>query len=243
MSKKRVLIILVVILVVSATVLSLFNMFRTKNQPLSEISQEKETVSGQLPISNQESRPFSEAEIQRQFNIFKNNSTAKKASDGFLHIEMVGPEKNPIPLHTVMPALNIKLSQEISELLSPLDYQFFSCYSQTKPIGWGIGLAVGNPDKTSFTKENLDEEMIYRIRNWESRMFPDLHTILFPDMLFSPSELSQNIVFKDGSSRYADINLPYGERGSINYLTIGYSIFISNSVDCLKKGASELFMP
>jgi len=81
-----------------------------------------------------------------------------------------------------------------------------------------------------FTYDVLDTMKV-----WEDTILPNLNTVLFPDIDFNEDSLNQKIEFRDGKYRYAEINLPGGEKGSINYDAIEYGIIVSVSPSCLDK--------
>lgn len=243
MSKKKIFILLVIILVVSATALSIFNSFQNRNIQQEEISKEDLGTSQGLPISENKQPPLSDVEIKKQFETFVTNSRAKKTFEGFLHTEIIDPNKSSISLNTTMPALEFIMGQELSEKIIPDDYQFFSCYYPEKSIDFGIKLNTQTIDENDTQNSSPEYSISIDMKKWENTILKDLHNIIFPKIVFSPSELSQNLIFKDGLARYAEIKLPNDQKSSINYSIVGRNIFISTSIDCLKKGANELFRP
>jgi hypothetical protein len=89
-------------------------------------------------------------------------------------------------------------------------------------------------------KGNLYKDEMSFMKNWESTMFQDTRTILFPDANFTPQELQQKTVFKNGKYRYASISLTDNTQGSINYSLVDDFVVISNSVACLDKASADL---
>lgn len=75
---------------------------------------------------------------------------------------------------------------------------------------------------------------------WESKMFQDLHKIIFPNTTFSDSGLKQNLVFQNGEYRYAKVNFPGGGEGSVNYTVQENQLIVAPSLNCMNEVVSKL---
>jgi len=86
---------------------------------------------------------------------------------------------------------------------------------------------------------NLYQDELAWMKEWEKSMFKDMHSIVFSGIPFDQKNLDQRTEFKSGKYRYADITLPDGTKGSLNYNIVFDSIIMTNSQDCLKKVSDD----
>ena len=82
---------------------------------------------------------------------------------------------------------------------------------------------------------NLNPDTFTWMKNWEKNMLQDLHPVLFPGADFNQGDLNQNLQFRDGKFRYAEIKLPDGGASSINYYVSLNGVIITTSVSCMEK--------
>jgi len=124
--------------------------------------------------------------------------------------------------------LGIKIDPRIHDYLDN-GYQTFYCPEPDGKKEFGIFLEY-NLEKIyrGFSYDILD-----MLKGWEGTIFPDFHTVLYPNTNFSESELNQKIEFRNGKYRYAQVNLPGGKKGSIQYEAIEFGIIVSTSPSCL----------
>jgi hypothetical protein len=206
--------------------------------------QKKETVS-QEPAQNQESAipaalpsgagsSGSQENIEKAREIFENITqetiSEETKKEGSKKIDFENQKGGPIPLSDFEKALGVEIYPELQKYLNN-GYQVFYCPGSGGKKEFGIYLQY-NMEKLyrGFTYDVLD-----MMKDWENTIFPDLHTVLYPNSDFSGSELNQKLQFKNGKYRYAEMNLPGGEKGSIEYEAIESGVIISASPSCLDK--------
>lgn len=228
MSPKKIFIAIGLVVIVAISVIMLFL-----------LSQKKETVS-QDQAQNQESAipaalpSGSQGSVEEARKIFE-NITQETISDetkkeGSKKIDFKNQKGSPIPLSDFENALDIKIHPKLQEYLNN-GYQVFYCPGTDGKKEFGIYLQY-NMEKIykGFTYDVLD-----MMKNWENTIFSDLHTVLYPNSDFSDSELDQKLQFKNGKYRYAEMNLPSGEKGSIEYEAIESGVIVAASPSCLEK--------
>ena len=134
-------------------------------------------------------------------------------------------------------ASGLKINTDVKSILNGRSYEVFNCPNNAG--GKDFGLTLYFKVLGSFSDSSLDLKKW--LAEWESTMFTDTHTIIFPNMNFTNADLKQDIKFKDGKYRYAEIILPDGSKGSLNYSMIGgNAIVISSSVKCLDAAAASI---
>ncbi|NTU67242.1 MAG: hypothetical protein HGB08_04990 [Candidatus Moranbacteria bacterium] len=134
-------------------------------------------------------------------------------------------------------AMGIKIDEHLSGLLKSDSYNVFSCKTTSGIRNIGIEI---NIKLLSGYKGDLYQDEVQFLRNWEVTMLPDLKSVLFPNVDFSQKYLEQELIFKDGKYRYANVELPNNIESSINYDIAGDSILISNSLECLEKASNAV---
>jgi len=228
MSPKKIFIAAGLVVIVAVSVIVLFL-----------LSQKKETIS-QEPAQNQESAipaalPFgSQENIKEVRKVFENavqeTTSDKTKAEGSKKIDFENQKGSTIPLSDFESALDVEIYPKLQEYLNN-GYQVFYCPGTDGKKEFGIYLQY-NMEKLyrGFTYDVLD-----MMKNWESTIFPNLHTVLYPNSNFSGSELNQKLQFKNGKYRYAEVNLPGGEKGSIEYEAIESGVIVAASPSCLEK--------
>ena len=131
----------------------------------------------------------------------------------------------------VSPILSaVPIPSKIQEYLSN-GYQIFYCPGPDGKKEYGAYLDYNQVKiYRGFTYDVLD-----MMKSWETTIFPNFHTVLFPNIDFSQDDLNQKIEFRDGKYRYAEVNLPGGKKGSINYEDVEFGVIIAASPSCLDK--------
>jgi hypothetical protein len=233
MSPKKIFIAIGLAVIVAVSVIMLFL-----------LSQKKETIS-QEPAQNSESAipaalpsgtgsSGSQENVAEAQKIFKNITQEKISNqtkqEGSKKIYFKNQKGSPIPLSDFENALGAKIYPELQKYLNN-GYQVFYCLGAGNEKEFGIYLEY-DMEKVyrGFTYDVLD-----MTKDWEKSIFPDLHTVLFPGVDFGKDSSNQKIDFRDGKYRYAEVNLPNGEKRSINYDAIEAGIIIAASPSCLDK--------
>jgi hypothetical protein len=228
MSLKKIFIAVGIIVIVAVSVIVLYL-----------LSQKKETIS-QEPVQNQESAipaslPSGNLEnVEKARKIFE-NITQETISDetkkeGSKKVDFENQKGNPIPLSDFGKALDVEIYPELQKYLNN-GYQVFYCPGTDGKKEFGIYLEY-DMEKLyrGFTYDVLD-----MMKDWENTIFPNLHAVLYPNSDFSENELNQKIEFRNGKYRYAELNLPGGENGSIEYNAIEFGVVVAASPSCLDK--------
>ncbi|MFA6193527.1 MAG: hypothetical protein WC726_01525 [Parcubacteria group bacterium] len=233
MSPKKIFIVAGIVVIVAVSVVMLFLLSQKKETILQEPAQNQEgAIPATLPSKTESSG--SQENIKEARKIFE-NVTQETISDetkkeGSKKIDFKNQKGSPIPLSDFENALNVKIHPKLQEYLNN-GYQVFYCPGTDGKKEFGIYLQY-NMEKVyrGFTYDVLD-----MMKNWESTIFPDLHTVLYPNYDLSDSELDQKLQFKNGKYRYAEMNLPGGEKGSIEYEAIESGVIAAASPSCLEK--------
>ncbi|MFA5872310.1 MAG: hypothetical protein WC858_06375 [Parcubacteria group bacterium] len=152
-----------------------------------------------------------------------------------------------IQLDSFLESVGAKVNPKIKSLVGSSYYGFFYCPKGTDNKDFGMTLDLASD---SQNLGSVNSQAINAMLQWEPFMLKDLHNILFPGINFNDTQISQPLVFKDGKFRYAEVNLPGGEKSSINYAVDIYppdhpsavnKVFIATSQECLEKSLGYLF--
>jgi len=185
-----------------------------------------------LPSETESSGNLENVEKARKIfeNISRETVSDKTKKEGSKRIDFKNQKGSPIPLSDFEKALGVEVYPKLREYLSN-GYQVFYCPGMGEKKELGVFLQY-NMEKiyVGFTYEVLE-----MMTGWENTILPNLHTVLFPGIDFSEDNLNQKIEFRDGKYRYAEIYLPGGDKGSINYDAIEYGIIVAVSPSCLDK--------
>lgn len=233
MPLKKNFIALGIVVIVAVSVMMLFLLFQKKETISQEPAQnQKGAIPATLPSKTESSG--SQDNIKEAQKIFE-NITQEKISDqtkkeGSKKVDFENQKGSPIPLSDFENALDVEIYPELQKYLND-GYQIFYCPGAGDEKELGIYLEY-NMEKIyrGFTYDVLD-----MTKDWEKSIFPDLHTVLFPGVDFGKDSSNQKIDFRDGKYRYAEVNLPNGEKRSINYDAIEAGIIIAASPSCLNK--------
>lgn len=231
MSPKKIFIVvgIVAVVAVSATVLFLLSQ-KEKTVPQEQTQNSGNATPASLPPQTEPSVNQGNVEqAQKIFgNITQETISDKTKNEGSKRVSFENQKGSPISLSDFKKALGVKVDPKLQEYLDN-SYQTFYCPEADGKKEFGVYLGY-NMEKIyrGFTYDVLD-----MMKSWEGTILPDLHSVLFPGIDFSEDGLNQKIGFRDGKYRYAEVDLPGGEKGSINYSTIEFGILISSSPSCL----------
>lgn len=144
-----------------------------------------------------------------------------------------------IALDQIENGLELSINKNLKPILDQYDYDLTKCSSSEKN-DFGIQLTIkyipGYPEEEISAARRF-------LREWEPSMLKDLHTVIFPNLNFSDELLNQSLNFGDGKYRFAEVSLPDGKKGSINYGIVGNYIVFTSSKDCLDKTSNDLITP
>jgi hypothetical protein len=231
MSLKKIYIAIGLVAIVAVSVVMLFLLFQKKETISQEPAQKQESAipaalpSGTEAVMSQENvgeaRKISE-------NITQETISDETKKEGLKRISFENKKGSPIPLSDFERALGIKIDPALREYLDN-GYQVFYCPEAGGKKEFGVFLEY-NLKKIyrGFSYDVLD-----MLKGWETKIFPDLHAVLYPNSIFSEGELNQKIDFRHGKYRYAEVNLPNREKGSIQYEAIELGIIITTAPSCL----------
>jgi hypothetical protein len=156
-------------------------------------------------------------------------------------LRLVSEENQPVDLKSFQEALGLNINSVIEGMIDSSFYSLISCPRNDGDYDLGIMLNVkhfSQSEKINFS--TLSDQISKAMKDWEKTMLKDLHPFLFPREKFSESQISQELVFRDGKYRFASIILPSGRKGSINYQIFGDPMVIATSPECLDKVSSSL---
>jgi hypothetical protein len=233
MSLKKIFIASGIVVIVAVSVIVLYLLSQKKETVSQEPAQNQESaIPSVLPSGTESSRNQEDvAEARKIFeNAVQETTSDKTKTDGSKKIDFKNQKGSPIPLSDFENDLDVKIYPELQKYLDN-GYQVFYCPGTDGKKEFGIFL-------------EYDMEKLYRVftydvldmmKNWESTILPDLHIVLYPNSDFSGSELNQKLQFKNGKYRYAEINLPGGGKGSIEYEAIESGVIVAASPLCLDK--------
>lgn len=211
-------------------------------------NKQENTQKEKQPSSQAISLPFSEdvsvgnidnkAEIQKIFSKY----TTEAVKNDIQETRFKDEGGKIIPLKKFSASIGFNVNSSIESIIDRNNYSVFSCAGKNGRKSFGLIFFV----RTFEKNENVDYKRLYedaenRMKKWERTMLHDLHSILFPQIQFSGNQLDQNLAFKDGKYRYAEITLPDGTKSSLNYALLGDPIVISASVECMDKATENLF--
>lgn len=228
--------IIIVVIIFLAAVGSIF-WFLNKSGKRS-VSEEKINESGSVPIlpqfGNAETLAISDSknqtEIKNQFRrVAEEEVSVETEREKIKWFSLRDTSGKVIPLDNFLEANEAKIHPKIKELLAESDYEIFYCPAEKEKKDFGIVLYVS---PTGFYPGRYSDAMRY-LREWENTILSDFHNVLFPNIGFSPSDLRQKLVFRDGKYRFAEVILPGEKKGSINYENFGDAVVIATSMECL----------
>ena len=171
-------------------------------------------------------------------NISKETISMKTIGDGSKMIEFKDENGDFIPLSDFEKATGIKIYGKLQNYLDSEDYRIFYCPTENNEKEFSVYFG----ENVQKAYSNLFPDTILWMKDWEKTMLQDLHAILFPGIVFNDGDLNQNLQFKDGKYRYADIRLPDGKKGSINYFISENGVIVSSSLPCMDEMV-EIYEP
>ena len=176
-------------------------------------------------------------EIKNAFNEYKSKAFSEDIKkDQVNWYEFFGKDGKIILLDQFSSSVGLAVNNNLKKVLDKRNYDTFFCAEGGSGRSFGLMLN----EKLLPTYPHLHADVVSWMKEWESSIFKDTHTVLLPNVDFNPAELDQKLNFKEGKYRYAEINLPDGRKSSINYQIIGDSIIISTSVACLDKASNDV---
>jgi len=175
------------------------------------------------------------SQIQNGYNKFSSSTP-----ESFKWTDFVGPNRKSINLNDFSQAVGLKINPGLTNLLDTSKFDLFSCPASDGIKNFGIAL---NFKLLPDYKGDLYKDELSIMSRWEPTLFQDTKTIIFPNINFSPQQLTQKLIFTNGQYRYAEISLPDNKKSSINYEIIDDYVVIANSPDCLKKASDEILAP
>lgn len=174
--------------------------------------------------------PYDQTQSKQEFQKFL---TAPAPTNQLTQI--VDTRNKILPLNQFAAAMDIKINSTLNSFLDPYDYQLVRCADIPGSAGLMLNLGLF-PNKL-----HLYTDAQKMMRNWESTLLEDTYPVIFPNAGFTTKSASNQIlVFKDGQYRYAQVKLPNGTIGSINYSLIFDSITITNSPQCLAEVSAKV---
>lgn len=235
MDKKKMIITIGVVVFVLVIALFLISRFLVSQKSSIVVpSQEEKAVS--LPLAEMKSQIVDNPKNLNDINSAFSQSISQPVLEetkkhDFQLIEFKGKDNQVISLDDFTKATGLKINPDIKNLLKSDDYFLFYCFLPTNQKSFGIVFRL----KLFESYRNLYSDEARWMKEWEKTILRDTYKIIFPDINFSEVELSQEVKFKDGKYRFAEIVLPNGSRSSINYSIIGDYTVITSSKECLDK--------
>jgi len=180
------------------------------------------------------SNPTDKAVIWKAFNDF----VSKNQSEPFTRTVFQDANNKSVSLPNFASAVGLAINGNLNNLLDQTTFNLFSCPSAAGAKN--IGLVVTLKFMPDY-KGNLYQDETAFMKAWEKTLLPDTHNLLLPTISFTPEQLSQPLVFKDGKYRYADVVLPDGSESSINYQVVEDYIILSTSAECLSTASEGVY--
>lgn len=249
----RKLIIIVIAIVGLAAILFVILKFRTpvkESVPISTIP----AVSPSLPsaVSSSLSSPTRDQyikisnpnnadEIKKVFNGFVNESvTPQTDALGLKAIKLVDSQGKPLSLKAVFSEIGAAVPESLADFIDGKDYEIFYCPAGSEKKEYGLVLYAKSIESRPLDEKDY-QNISDKLKQWESAMFGDLHSLLFPNITFPDAEVSQSLQFQNGTARFAEVQLPVGAKSSINYKQLGAPVIFASSLDCLNDGIGYFF--
>lgn len=239
MSKNKIVSVIIFIIVALIILLFVINSFFAAKKVNTGTPLQQTTGVATLPESRTKNKIINDPKNLEEINSAFMSATSQPATSeaatlGFQPIEYKDKNSQTIPLGDFIKATGIKINTNIQNLLRENDYFTFRCPKSPNNFEYGVVFHV----KLIESNKNLPFDEERWMKEWEKTMFRDTYKIIFPNLSFNDSELNQEIIFRDGKYRFAEVILPDKTKSSINYGIIGDYVVISNSKDCLDKISS-----
>ncbi len=156
---------------------------------------------------------------------------AEIGKKGYTQTRVKDKNNKVIPLDNFTQSVGATIYPKIRSLLKDDDYYLVNCGKNN----FGLIVNVRLFDNYS----NLYQDEKTWMKEWGKEMLKDTHSVIFPGIVFNKENLDQKIEFKEGKYRYADILLPDGSKGSLNYNIVFDSIIITGSLECMDKVSAD----
>lgn len=229
MTKKTLFILIAIgILELVAIVFLIVGKFGNNNIQNNQPSTPNPTV---LPAGEEDSKQNIQSVETKIKNISESPASQQAVKEGVESMEFKDAQGSKILLTDFEKATKISITGQLRSYLDSKDYDMYYCPAENNGKNFGVYLGYN----VSKAYGNLYPDTKKWMKDWEKTMLRDLHAMLFPDMIFSDSDLNQNLEFKDGKFRYAEVRLPGGKISSINYHVSDNGVIISASPSCLDK--------
>jgi hypothetical protein len=230
---KRTLFILIGIgiLALSAIIFLLIGKLGKSNNEIQSANQSSTPSPATLPTEVANSQQNAQ-DVQKIIENAKQDPiSAQTTQDGSKLVDFKDQSGNPISLSDFEKTTGSTINQQLRSYLDSKDYRIFYCPAENNGKDFGVYLGYN----VSRAYDNLYPDTKKWMKDWEKNMLRDLHMLLFPDIVFSDNDLNQQLQFKDGKYRYAEIRLPGGKISSINYHVSDNGVIISTALPCLSK--------
>jgi hypothetical protein len=236
MNKNKIISAVIIVIVLLIVLLFFINKYVASKKTVTNQSLQPPVGAVALPDSGTKKQVINDSknleEINSAFKKTLSQPIVPEATPfGFQPIEFKDKSNQTISLGDFANATGIKINVGIKDLLRENDYFVFRCLESTNNIRYGIVFHV----KLLDSNKNLPSDEAKWMKEWEKTIFKDTYKIIFPDINFNGAELNQELNFKDGKYRFADVLLPSGSKGSINYSIVGDYVIIAGSKECLDK--------
>jgi hypothetical protein len=249
MKKTTLFLIILSILIITAATITFFISKLKESEKIGRGNQQLETYPTQnLPAEQANKispdvilieKPEDQANIKKSYDDYVNQVFR---SDPFvsddqisLHYPPVDKKGSLVNINALFNAIGAKINPKLGEIAGERFYGFQYCMNERLEKEYSLILDTSDTEE-SISKNNIIESKEAMLQ-WEPFLLKDLHSILFPGVVFQDNLLNQKFIFKDGEYRYTDLILP-GGKSSINYFVDDYprnKIIISTSQNCLKK--------
>lgn len=234
MDRKKIIIVGIIVVIVIIIAVAVFMLVSKKSQ-MTQTQPAPSPVAVQLPADPNASVATSSGDVEGTKDAFEKYVAAVPQTPlgeaGYKKTQIRDKNNQPVSLDTFSQSTGITIYPKIKNLLKSDDFYPVNCGKGTS------GLIVNAKLFNSYP--NLYQDELAWMKEWEKDMLKDLHPVIFPDVSFSEEDLGQKVEFKDGKYRYAEVALPDGTKGSINYNIVFDSIIITNSLNCLDKISND----
>ena len=245
--KKKTIIILTLSLALVVIAVMLISRLADKETSKIPVDVPKASTTIQLPSGKTRdsyaniSNPNDLDEIKKTFSNFVGEAIKADISEtGIKTIKFIDAKGMPITLAAVSSSIGITIPRTLSNLIEDKEYDIFYCSSGGGKKDYGFVLYAKSAVGRSLDEKDYNE-IAKQVRQWESSMLRDLHPLLFPGIFSSKANLDQELLFRDGKARFAEVQMPDGTKNSINYKQLGDPVVIASTLDCLEKGIGYFF--
>jgi len=190
MSLKKIFIATGIVIIIAVSVIWLYLSSQKEENISPEPTQNEESaVPAALPSGTESSGNLENVEKARKIfeNLIQEKISDKTKKDGSKKVDFRDQKGNLIPLSDFENALGVEIYPKLKEYLNN-GYQVFYCPGADGEKTFGVYLEY-NQEKVykGFTYDVLD-----MMKGWENSIFPNFHTVLFPDFDFNKDSLMEN---------------------------------------------------